>query len=492
MLDEREPLRVALQPAGLAVTVDAPVAEAAQRPPSQVELVRALGVRDSALLTVGSILGTGIFLTTGDMARTLPHAELLLLVWLAGGLLTLAGALTFGELGALFPRAGGQYQYLKEGYGTLAGFLYGWAAFFVIFGGGVAAIAVGFAEYLGTFLPFLSGENVLAAPFGENGWTLSGRSVAAVVAIVVLTAVNALGLREGANVQNALTVLKLALVVGLGLVGFVAADRGADPAVLVPQTGLLAAFGVAMIGALWAYDGWNNAAMVAGEMRDPGRTLPRGLFIGTATITALYLLLNAFYLRALPMSEVAGAPRIAEGAAAAVFGSTGARFVSATIVLSAFGCLSANILAGARIYLAMARDGVFFRWLADVHPIRRVPARSLWLQAAVAVVFAVSGSYEQLYTYVTFAVVLFQAAAGAAIFVLRRARPELPRPYRAWGYPWVPMLFVLASLALVVNTLLERPLESLLGLAFLAVGLPAYAMWRRGAPPVRPSTASTT
>nr|MBA2564857.1 APC family permease [Gemmatimonadota bacterium] len=281
-------------------------------------------------------------------------------------------------------------------------------------------------------------------------------------------------------VQNILTVLKVGLILGLGGVGLIAAGPGATSlAAPLPSSGLLSAFGVAMIGALWAYDGWDNVAFLGGEMREPRRSLPRALILGNAAVLGLYLLLNAFYVRALPVEAMAGTSRIGESAAAAVFGPQGARLVSFAVLVSTFGCLSANILAGSRIYLAMARDGLFFRAVAAIDPRHRVPVRSLWAQSAVGALLALSGTYEQLYTYVTFAVVLFQAATGAALFVLRRTHGDLPRPYRTWGYPIVPALFVLASLALVVNTLVERPTESAFGLMFIGLGLPAYAWWRR-------------
>lgn len=446
-------------------------------------LVRGLSTLDGALLTIGSVVGTGIFLTTSDMARVLPHPGLILLVWLAGGLLTLAGALTYGELGAMYPRAGGLYHYVKEAYGPLWGFLYGWTAFLVIMSGGIAAIGVAFGEYLGSFLPFFSTGNTLASvPLGGWTWTLSGGQVAAVGAIVVLTGVNHLGLKEGVWVQNVLTVLKIGAILGLGILGLLApaqaAPRFLEPAGAVPG-GLLAAFGVAMIAALWTYDGWYGLTCSAGEMRNPGRSLPLGLILGTLVVTAMYLLLNFVYLRVLPIPEMAGAPRVAEAAAAAAFGPTGARIVSAVVLVSAFGCLSATILYSSRIYLPMAEDGLFFRSLARIHPRHRTPVASLWAQSGWSALLALTGTYSQLYTYVIFASVVFHAMTAAAVFILRRRVPDHPRPYRAWGYPVVPALFILACLLLIGNTLVESPRESFWGLGFVALGLPAYALFRR-------------
>jgi APA family basic amino acid/polyamine antiporter len=448
-----------------------------------VELIRGLGAWDGALLTIGAVVGTGIFITTGDMAAVLPHGGLILLVWIAGGLLTLAGALTYAELGALFPRAGGMYHFLKEAYGPLWGFLYGWACFLVIMSGGIAAIAVGFGEYLGSFLPFFSTRHVLlSAALGSWRWTLSGGQLAAVLAIVALTAVNVVGLREGALVQNALTVLKVGAIIAFVALGLFVTPRAALALdAPLPSSGILSGFMVAMIAALWTYDGWYGLTFSAGEMRDPGRTLPRGLIWGTAAVILMYALLNAVYLRALPVAAIAATPRIGESAAAALFGALGARLVSAAVLVSIFGCLAATILYGARTYLPMAQDGVFFRSLARVDPRYRTPARCLVAQGAWSVVLTVSGTYSQLYTYVIFAATLFHVATGAAVFVLRHTRPAERRPYRVWGYPVVPALFILTCGVLVVGTVTERPLQSVWGLGLVALGVPAYLYWRRQA-----------
>lgn len=452
-------------------------------PASTAELPRELGTIDAALITVGAVIGTGIFITTADIARVLPHPGLILLVWAVGGLLTVAGALTYAELGVLFPEAGGLYAYLREAYGPLPGFLYGWTAFLVIMSGGIAAIAVAFGEYLGAFWGWSSMGNVLlTVPILGWTWTLSGGQLVAAVAILVLTAINVLGVKEGVGVQNALTVIKIGSIVAFVAFGFFVPFR-ATFSLLSPlpaSGGLLAAFGVGMIAALWTYDGWYGCTFSAGEMKDPRRSLPLGLIGGALLITGLYVALNWIYLRALPVAEMGTTSRIGETAATALFGAGGGRLIAAAVVVSTFGCLASTILYSPRIYMAMARDGLFFRSLAAVHPRLRTPARSLWAHAAWAVVLTVSGSYQQIYTYVTFAAVLFHVLLGGAVFVLRRKRPEMPRPYRVWGYPWVPIAFILASLLLVGNTLVATPTESLIGLGFVALGLPAYWVWRRG------------
>lgn len=453
---------------------------------AQPELARRLGTWDAVLLTVGSVIGTGIFLTTSDIATLLPSAPLVLGVWVLGGVLVLCGALTYGELGALFPSAGGIYHYLKEAYGTPVGFLYGWAAFLVIMSGGIAALAVAFGEYFGSFVPFFSTGNVLLElPLGGFVWRLSGGQLAAAIAILVLTLTNHFGVREGALVQNLLTAVKIAAMGLLVVAGLLVASPGGaalTTATSMPAIGLgalLSAVGVAMIAALWTYDGWYGATFSAGEMRDPARNLPLGLVWGTVLIVALYLGLNVVYLRALSIDAVASSGRVAEDATVALLGAGAGKAVAAMIVVSTLGCLAATILYSSRIYLPMARDGVFFRSLGTVHPRWRVPTLSLWAQSLWATALTLTGTYEQLYTYVVFAVVAFQVLGGAAVIVLRRSRPELPRPYRVWGYPWVPIVFIGSSLLLVANTLVERPVEALLGTGLVLLGLPAYAWWRR-------------
>ena len=443
-------------------------------------LRRALGPLDGALITIGAVLGTAIFLTPADIAKALPHPDLILLAWVAGGLLTLAGALTYAEMGTMFPRAGGMYHFLKEAYGPLAGFLFGWASFFVIMSGGIAALAAGFGEYLGAFLPFFSPKNVLfSVAAGGLRWNLTGGGVAGVLAIAFLTGVNFAGVREGAWIQNLVTIVKLGALAALAGVGlFVKAPAHPDFTAPLPAA-VLAPFGVAMISVLWAYDGWYCFALSAGEARDPGRTIPRGLIAGTVALIVIYGVINLVYLRALPIADLAQSPRAGEAAAQALFGPAAAKLTSAAILVSIFGCLSANVLTCSRIYQPMAEDGLFFQGLARVHPRSRVPSASLAAQGAWASILVVSGTFEQLYTYVIFVEVLFFTATGAAIYVLRRTHAATPRPYRAWGYPWVPALFVLCSLVLTANTLLERPTESLIGLGLLALGLPAYASWRR-------------
>lgn len=453
---------------------------AAPDPPTGTTLRPALGARDGALLTIGAMVGTGIFLTAGDVARALPHPALVLGAWLVGGALTLAGALAYAELGAMFPRAGGLYHFVREAWGPLPAFLYGWTCLLVIMTGGIAAIAVGFGEYFGALVPAFSGARVL---WSAGGWSVTGAQGAAALAIVALTAVNHLGVREGALVQNLFTLAKLGAVAAL--VGFGLTRGGpwfaAAPASLPPLGSLAGAAGLALVAALWTYDGWYALTFTAAEMRAPARDLPRALLTGVAVVTALYLALNLVYLRVLPVAELARSPRAAESAAAVLFGAGGAALVAFGVALSSFGCLAATILYAARIYAPMAEDGVFPARFARVDARWRTPVAALWLQGAWAVVLALTGGYTSLFTYVTFGSLLFHLLGGLALFRLRRTRPDAERPYRAHGYPVVPALFVGATLLLAGGTLASTPRESLLGLLAIAAGLPAYAFWRRRA-----------
>ena len=451
--------------------------------PSKTDLIRGLSVTDATLITVGAVLGTGAFLTTSDVARALPHAGLVLLAWVCGGGLTIAGALTYAELGTMMPRAGGPYHFLKEAYGPLFGFLKGWVDFLVIMSGGLAAIAAGFGEYLGSFIPFFATQNVLASAdlFGHP-WKLTGGAVAGVLAILFFTVTSMLGVRESTLLQNILTVLKIGAMLALAGLGlFVAPAAAPDFFATAAPASLLSAFGLAMVGVVWTFDGWYGVTYLGGELKEPSRDLPRAMFMGVGIVTVLYLLLNLVYLRAIPVSEMPSHPRIAEAAAVALFGAFAAKLVSAAVMVSAFGCIGSTILYSTRTYLPMARDGVFFKSLAVVHPKWRTPVACILAQGAWTALLTISGTYEALYTYVVVILFLFHAATGIAVFVLRVKRPEWPRPYRVTGYPVVPAVFVVTSLAFVVNALIERPTESLFGFMILLLGVPAFLYWRRQA-----------
>lgn len=452
----------------------------------KTELTRELGPFDSTMMMVGIVIGSGIFLTTGLMAEALPSASLILLAWLVGGLLTLAGALTFAELGVLFPEAGGQYVYLREAYGPLAGFLFGWILFLVSMSGSIAALGAAFAEYFGRFFPALSTSRALVElplniPGSDGTWTVTAGQLVAVLLILVFSAVNYLGVGLGKRIQNWVTVVKIASIVILGAIGVVLAG-GPVEAVPVPAaagtTGLLAGFGMALIMVSWGFDGWNNVTYFSGEIRDPERNLPRALIGGTILITVLYLLMNWFYLKAFTPAGMAGIVPIAERATAVVMGETAASIVTVVVLVSMLGALHGAIFAGARVYFAMARDRLFFGGIGEVHPRFGTPAKAILWQGVWAGVLTLSGTFEQLITFVMFITIGFWIAATASVFTLRRKYPDRPRPYRTLGYPVVPIVFIVASAGIMLNTIFERPVESLSGLGLALLGIPVYLYWK--------------
>ena len=453
-------------------------------PDADAQLVRAIGLSGATLLVVGSVIGSGIFLTTGLMVQELPSTSLVLAAWVAGGLLAMAGGLTYAEMGSMYPRSGGLYVFLSEAYGPVWGFLFGWACLLVILTGSVAAVAVGFAEYFSYFFPSLGTDRVLVTfdmPWGA--WRISAGQVVAAASIAVITAVNYVGVRSG-NVAN--TILTVAKVGGLILIPLLAiAYMRVDPALtpMVPPDAVrpFASFGVIMIAVMWTYEGWYYVAFAAGEIKDAARTVPRALIYGTIALTTIYVSVNLAYVFALTLEEMSGVTRIAEKAVTALVGPGGAALVAATVVVSTFGCNVAGVIASSRTCFAMAADGRFFAAAARVHPVHRTPHVALLVTSGWSAFLTLTGGYEALFTYVTFASVLFGTLGGVAIFVLRTRRPEVPRPYRALGYPVVPALYVLGSLALVGNTLSERPLESIAGLGLVAIGLPFYFYWSRTA-----------
>jgi APA family basic amino acid/polyamine antiporter len=445
-------------------------------------LVRAIGLTSAILFVVGGVIGSGIFLTTGGMAALIPSTPLLLAAWALGGVLAICGGLTYAEMAAMFPRSGGVYVFLRHAYGPLPAFLYGWASLLVVIAGGAAAVAVGFAEYLSYFVPLASSRHLLfTVPLPWGAASLSGAQAAAAGSIAILAAINYVGVRWGAGVNAVLTAAKVGALAALPVLAIVATRVTPEWTPVVPAEveRPLASFGVAMIAVLWTYESWYFVTLAAGEIKDAKRNLPRALVGGILTLTFVYLTVNIAYVFALTIDEMRGVTRIAERAAAALAGPSGATFISTTVVVSTFGCNAAAILAGSRLLFAMARDGAFLPFARRVHPRYHTPHVAILVLAGWASVLALSGTYEQLFTYVMFASILFSVAGGIALFRLRRLLPDHPRPYRVWGYPVVPAIFVAGSLAFVLNTLLERPIESLTGLGLLALGLPVYWHWRR-------------
>ncbi len=449
---------------------------------SEPKLLRQIGLFDATMIMVGMVIGSGIFLSTGIIAASIPSAGLILLAWVVGGLLTLAGAFIYAELGAAMPEAGGQFVYIHKAYGELAAFLFGWMFFFAYMTGGIASLALAFAEYLAYFFPVLGTGNVLLG-LGTGPLSLSAGELVAVGCIALFTLVNMVGVRIGTTVQNVLTVVKVGTILTfVGLAFTIGKTQPMDLTAIPPDLGLgqiVTGFAVALVAVSWAFDGWNNITFVAGEITDPHRNLTRTLIFGAVIITVIYLVMNVVYLMSMPVTEIAGAYRVAEVSASALFGGRAAAFISAAVLISVLGALNGAVLSGARVYYAMAREGLFFARAARVHPRFKTPAFALVIQAAWSCVLILSGNLEQVVTYTIFVAIVFWIVAAASLFTLRRKYPDMPRPYKAWGYPWVPALFILASVGILLNTLVQQPVESLSGLVLIAVGLPAYLLWKR-------------
>jgi basic amino acid/polyamine antiporter, APA family len=440
-------------------------------------LVQGIGMAGATLLVIGNVIGSAIFLTTGIMAGDLQSVPALLAAWVAGGLLAMAGGLTYAEMGSMFPRTGGMYVFLEEAYGPVWGFLFGWSALLVVLTGSVAGVAVGFAEYFSYFVPALSTSRVL---WSAGPMTVSAGGVVAAVSILAIGWINLVGVNTANVVQGALTIAKIAGLAAIPLLAIVVHPVVPELSPILPPVARpVAAFGVAMIAVMWAFEGWSYLAMSAGEVRDAARVVPRAYILGTLGLTLIYVAVNIGYVFTLSLPEMSGETRVAEKAMTALIGPFGATFIALVVVISTLGCNVAGTLAMSRACYAMAVDGLFFKSVAAVHPRYRTPHVAIAFTCIWSALLAVSGTYNQLFTYVTFASVLFSTLGGIAIFRLRRTHPTARRPYKTWGYPLVPALFVAGSGLLVVNTLLERPVESLLGLGLVALGLPAYWYWTR-------------
>jgi APA family basic amino acid/polyamine antiporter len=432
------------------------------------ELKRELGLLDSTMLNAGTMIASAIFIVPATVAAQVPGSVPMILVWVVGGVVSLLGALSVAELGAAYPEAGGQYAYLREAYGPPWAFLYGWANFLVINPASIAAIAVGFARYLGFFVP-VSPAAIQAI---------------AVLSIVLLTGLNCLGVRPGATTQNVLTLLKMGALAALIATAFIL--PGGSPANFQPlwPAGAvgqwIGPFGVAMVGVLWAYDGWIETTYVGSEIKDPGRTLPRSIILSTLIVIAFYVIASVAYSYVLSPARMAGSALVAADAAQVTLGAVGAGLVAAAILVSTLGANNGIILTAARIPYAMARGGLFFRSQGLVHPRFATPVVALVTQGVIASILARTGRYDQLFTYVIFAQFVFYALSAGAVILLRRRAPQVARPYRTWGYPVTPLVFIAFALWLVANTIAESPRESAVGAGLILLGLPGYWYWRRG------------
>jgi APA family basic amino acid/polyamine antiporter len=494
---------------------------------SESGFIRGLGLFDSTMIVVGSMIGSGIFIVSADIARQTGSAGGLLIAWVITGILTVSAALSYGELAAMMPKAGGQYVYLRESYSPLWGFLYGWTLFLVIQTGTIAAVAVAFARFLGVLAPSISPVSWIIAPIpisANYAFSLSWQQFFAILLIAFLTLANTRGLNWGKYIQNIFTSAKTLALIGLVILGIFfgrnasaiqanfshmwaaegaqVIEPGADflrrwiPALSVTSGlfGLFVAYSVAQVGSLFSADAWNNITFTAGEVKNPRRDVPLSLALGTAIVISLYFLANVAYLSTLPLHQIqtAADDRVATAVLSAILGGAGAAVMAIAITISTFGCVNGLIMAGARVYYAMARDGLFFRSIGELND-RHVPSRALFLQGVWAALLVLARTrrvdalgtvaygnlYSDLLDYVVFSVLIFYVLTIAGVFVLRRKRPGVERPYRAFGYPVVPALYIIIAVAIMVVLILYKTQTTWPGLLIVLLGLPVYWAWHR-------------
>jgi APA family basic amino acid/polyamine antiporter len=449
---------------------------------AQPTLKRQLGLFDAVMLISGDMIGTGIFISTGVIAATLPSPGGVLLVWILGGLLALTGALSCAELSASLPYAGGDYNYIKAAYGKLMGFLSGWSSFLVTFSGAIAFLAVTFTGFMSFFLPVLGSEAALfAATILGLSIKVTVGTIFSIVIVIVISTIHCIGVRLGTVMQNILSLLKIGSLVGIIFLG-VFFGKG-DTAHFSPlfdwdKITNFSVFAAAFIPVIFAYSGWNAVIYIAGEVKNPESNLPRALLWANLIVIGLYLAINVVYLYAVPVSEMQGALRVSEVATTALFGYQTSAWITAMITVSILGALNVVTMLGPRIYYAMARDGVFFKGLARVHPTFNTPVNAIVLQGVWASFLIVTGTFGTLFTYVSVIITLFSAFTVGSVIVLRFKRPDLKRPYKLWGYPLVPIFFIIAHLWIVWGSVTEKPFESLVGVFIVSLGIPAYLIWR--------------
>ena len=444
------------------------------------KLDRQLGLFDSTMMVIGIVIGSGIFMTTGLMADALPSASLILIAWLLGGLQMLAGALTYAELGAAMPKAGGQYVYLREAYGSLPAFLFGWVAFIAYLSGTNAAIAVAVSEHLGSFYPLFSTETSM---FSFGIFSISGGKVFALFLIMSLSLINYCGVVFGKWIQNIFTVLKIGTILLFAIAGlFMSSGHHLDLSLNPTHMGfgaILTGMGIALVAVNWTVGGWDYITLAAGEIKDPKKNIPLALLMGTVVILVLYFLINITYLKAQPMATLAGEVKVGEATARVLYGNGIAGLFTGVIIISMFGSLNGNILVGPRVTYAMAKDNLFFSSAAHVHPRFHTPGNAIIIQGVWASILTLSGTFEELITLVVFVNFMLWIAAASTVFVLRKKQPDLERPYKVWGYPYVPAFFIIFSSAIMINTFIASPQQSLMGIGLTLLGIPAYLYWKK-------------
>jgi APA family basic amino acid/polyamine antiporter len=452
-------------------------------------LIRGLGLWSATAVVIGDTIGTGIFLVSSDMARTVGSARLVFAAWIIGGVIVLCGAFCYAELGAAFPKAGGPYVYLSRGLGPLWGFLFGWMSSFLERPVAMATLAAGFMRFIGFLFPVVA-TPLFTQHFGRYAFSFTAAQPLAALVVVGVTALNCLSVRLGGAVQVLLTALKIATILVIVVAGVVFGNHHASAAAVVVTTrgaGTIGALLTALVPAMWAYNGFNDLGDLGEEIQRPQKNIPRAIIMGLLTVCGLYLLANVIYFRILPFAVLAQSQHVASDVVRSLGGwfggSRGAVFLTIAMAISALGALHVVILTGARIPYAMARDGVFFQFSKRLHPSFRTPTGALIFLGTIAALLALSGTYEELYSLFVFAVWIFFALTAIALIRLRIREPEMPRPYRAWAYPLSPMIFLIAAVALTVNLWMVRPVRSTLGLMVIAGGVPFLYRWRKSAIP---------
>jgi APA family basic amino acid/polyamine antiporter len=459
----------------------------------QIEMKRELGLLDATLLVAGSMIGSGIFIVAADITRNVGSAGWMIAIWLLTGVMTLIAALSYGELSAMYPKAGGQYVYLKEAYNPFVGFLFGWSFFAVIQTGSIAAVGVAFSKFTAYLIPEVSEDIVWFTVFNIN---ISPAQVLSIITIILLTYINTLGVKSGKMIQTSFTITKLVSLFGLIVFGFIAlkpdvwtanwtnawklqqlnVDGSFSSYTMGAALGAIAA---AMVGSIFSSDAWNNVTFIAGEIKNPKRNIGLSLFLGTMTVTVIYILANIVYTGVLPLHEIATADkdRVAVAASSVIFGNMGTALIALMIMISTFGCNNGMILSGARVYYTMAQDGLFFKKTATLND-NQVPAFGLWLQCGLAAVLCLSGKYGDLLDMISFVVVIFYVLTILGIYILRYKQPNAERPYKAFGYPFLPAVYIVMGLAFCTLLILYKPGYTWPGLLIVLSGVPVYVMWK--------------
>jgi amino acid transporter len=447
--------------------------------PERDALIRGLGLWSATAIVIGDTIGTGIFLVSSDMARAVGSVSLVFGAWIIGGFIVSCGAFCYAELGASFPRAGGPYVYLSRGLGPQWGFLFGWMSSFLERPVAMATLAAGFLRFLGFLFPVVD-TPLIVTHLGTHDFTFTAAQPLAALVVVLITAINYLSVKLGGAIQILLTFLKIGTIAVIVVAGAIFGRRvpvSAAP-VINWNIGTVTTLLTALVPAMWAYNGFNDLGDLGEEIQNPQRNIPLAIIFGLLTVCGLYLLANVIYFRSLPLTAISASHHVASDVVRSLAGSSGATWLTIAMAVSALGALHVVVLTGARIPFAMARDGVFFGFAARLQPKFRTPSGALFFLGIIAVLLALTGTYEELYSLFVFAVWIFFALTAAAVLRLRKIEPGLPRPYKAWGYPWTPIIFLLAAVALTINLWMTRPIRSSLGIVVILGGLPFFHRWQ--------------